>query len=218
MSSVLVVGGGRVGSHLASLLLEGGHEVTVVEVDQSRSGGLESRARFVTGSGTEAEVLEDAGVRNCDVLAAVTGIDEANLVSAALARFEFGVPRVIARIVDPSKAWMYTEEMGIDVALNQADLLAHLVAEEMSLGEMTILLKLRKGQYALVEEKVDPESSVIDLGYRDIQWPDRCRIIAILRTGQLIDLSRSRIRPGDEVLALAPSETTSDLAALLGPA
>jgi trk system potassium uptake protein TrkA len=206
-----------VGSHLAALLLEGGHDVTVVEVDQARSDRLDPRARLVAGSGTEADVMERAGIRNCDVVAAVTGVDEVNLVSCALARFEFGVHRVIARIVDPAKAWMYTEEMGVDVALDQADLLAHLVAEEMSLGEMTIMLKLRKGQYALVEEKVDPASGVVGQGHPEVEWPDRCRVVAIIRTGELLDLATARIEAGDEVLALLPSETASSLAGLLGP-
>jgi trk system potassium uptake protein TrkA len=217
MSSVLVVGGGRVGGHLASLLLEGGHDVTVVEVDPARGGAIDPRSRLVKGSGAEADVLERAGVRNCDVVAAVTGLDEVNLVSCSLARFEFDVPRVIARIVDPAKAWMYTEQMGVDVALDQADLLAHLVAEEMSLGEMTIMLNLRKGQYALIEEKVDVGSAVVGMSPDEVEWPERCRIIAILRTGELLDLAQTHIRPGDEVLALAHSETTARVAELLGP-
>ncbi len=91
------------------------------------------------------------------MLAAVTGEDEANLVIATLARFEFNTPRVIARVNNPKNAWLFTGEMGVDVALNQAEIFAHLIAEEMSLGDMMTLLKLRKGEYSVVEEKVHPQ-------------------------------------------------------------
>ena len=90
-------------------------------------------------------MLEAAGIRQANVVAAVTGADETNLVVTSLARFEFDVPRTIARVNNPKNAWLFTPEMGVDVALNQADLMAHLIAEEMSLGDMMTLLKLRQG-------------------------------------------------------------------------
>ncbi len=79
-------------------------------------------------------------------------------LSLLSARFEFNVPRVIARVNNPKNAWLFNQEMGVDVALNQADILARLVAEEMSLGDMMTLLKLRKGEFSLIEEKVHPLS------------------------------------------------------------
>jgi len=222
MSSVIVVGGGKVGSHLASLLIEGGHQVELVESDEGKAGVLAQRfddGVVIVGSGTEATVLERAGIRGCDVVAAVTGADETNLVVCSLARFAFAVPRTIARIVNPTNAWMYEQDMGVDVALNQADLLAHLVAEEMSLGEMTTLLKLRKGQYAVVEEKIDPGSVVVGRQYGQIDWPPGCRIVAVLRKGDLIPItSEVVLAPADEVLALAHSDAAPTLARLLGDA
>ena len=220
MSSVVVVGAGKVGVHLAGLLLEGGHAVRVVDRDVDAVGQLDRTVEAgvgVHGSGTEALVLERAGIRNCDVVAAVTGADETNLVVCALARFEFDVPRVIARIVDPANAWMYEEDMGVDVALNQADLLAHLVAEEMSLGEMTTLLRLRRGQSSLVEERVAPESTVVGRAYDDIVWPDLCRIVALIREGDLVAITPDiEIRAADEVLAVAHAGALPELAGLLG--
>lgn len=222
MSSVVVIGGGKIGSHLTSLLIEGGHQVALVERDVEKADVLSRRFAegvVILGSGTEATVLERAGIRGCDVVAAVTGADETNLVVCSLARFEFTVPRVIARIVDPANAWMYEEDMGVDVALNQADLLAHLVAEEMSLGEMTTLLKLRKGQYAVVEEKIDPDSAAVGRRYGEIEWPAGSRIVVVIRKGDLIPITSELVlAAADEVLALAHADAVADLAGLLGAA
>jgi trk system potassium uptake protein TrkA len=221
MSSVIVIGGGKVGSRLTSVLIEGGHQVTVVEVRDAQAAQLGDSlggGRVIVGSGTDASILERAGIRGCQVVAAVTGTDETNLVVASLARFEFGVPRVIARIDDPANAWMFDSDMGVDVALNQADLLAHLVAEEMSMGEMTTLLKLRKGQYALVEEKVAPESPVAGMRIEDVRWPVRCQLVGLIREGELMGPDQGLVlQPADELLAVAHSESVPVLAALLGP-
>ena len=145
---VIIVGGGNTGSYLAKMLLEAGHTVRVVE---ERPGVLEKMQgeipveSIMAGDGSSPQILEGAGVLKANVLAAVTGSDETNLVITSLARFEFNVPRVIARLNNPKNAWLFTSEMGVDVALNQADILARLIAEEMSLGDMMTLLKLRKG-------------------------------------------------------------------------
>ena len=156
MMYTIIVGGGQVGSYLATLLLAGGHQVKVVESRRELIAPLQARFSadvLVIGSGTDPYLLETIGIRRANVVAAVTGADETNLVVANLARCEFRVPRIIARINNPANAWLFTPEMGVDVALNQADLLAHLIAEEMSLGDMVTLIKLRKGQFSLVEEK-----------------------------------------------------------------
>ena len=149
--------------------------------------------------------------------AAVTGADETNLVVTSLARFEFGVPRTIARVKNPRNAWMFTAEMGVDVALNQADLLAHLIAEEMSLGDMMTLLKLRKGRFSLVEEKVHPEAPGAGMALRDLALPEECVLVAVLRKGQLL-LPRGEVvlHPADEVLALVHASQAARLAAVLG--
>jgi trk system potassium uptake protein len=136
---VLIVGGGKVGTALATLLLSGQHDVTVLDDRPAILGALRRdvpQARIVEGRPTDVGALEAAGIRRAGVVAAVTAVDEQNLVVTGLARFHFDVPRTVARIVDPGRAWMYAPAMGVDVAVNQADLIAHLVAEEMSLGEM----------------------------------------------------------------------------------
>jgi trk system potassium uptake protein TrkA len=218
---VIIVGGGNTGSHLANLLLEGGHSVKVIE---ERPALLEKikceipEDAIIAGDGSSPQTLEAAGVLKANVLAAVTGSDETNLVITSLARFEFNVPRVIARVNNPKNAWLFTSEMGVDVALNQADILARLVAEEMSLGDMMTLLKLRKGEYSLVEEKVHPLSPAATKELRELKIPSECVIVALIRKNQLvIPHGDTVLQPADEVLALVHSSELKDLADLLGP-
>ena len=118
--------------------------------------------------------LEAAGIERAEVLAAVTGDDQTNLVITTLGRFEFHVPRIIARVNNPRNGWLFTTEMGVDVALNQADLIARVIAEEMSLGDMMTRLKLRQGKFALVEEKVHPHAAIVGKALRDIELPPDC--------------------------------------------
>lgn len=218
----IIVGGGQVGAYLASLLLAEKHQIKVVDHRKNRIAILEQSMpaeMLILGSGSDPNVLETAGIHRANVVAAVTGLDETNLVVCSLARLEFRVPRVIARVNNPKNAWLYTPEMGVDVALNQADLLAHLIAEEMSLGDMMTLLKLRKGLYSLVEEKVHPNSVANGKVVRDLNIPLRCVLAAIIRKGELIvPRGDTVLQTADEVLAVVHSAEKSQLAAILGPA
>jgi trk system potassium uptake protein TrkA len=218
---VIIVGGGNIGSHLAKMLLEGGHTVKVID---ERTVVLDKLPHelppdaIVSGDGSSPLTLENAGIRKANVLAAVTGNDETNLVVTSLARFEFNVPRVIARVNNPKNAWLFNQEMGVDVALNQADILARLVAEEMSLGDMMTLLKLRKGEFSLIEEKVHPLSISADKKLRDIDLPADSVVVAIIRKNQLlIPHGDTILQAADEVLALVHATQLKRLAALLGP-
>jgi trk system potassium uptake protein len=217
---VIVVGGGKVGGYLAKLLLEQEHRVRLIEVRDEQIPALQSFLPpevVVRGNGTDPAVLEAAGIRQAQVMAAVTGDDEVNLVVATLARFQFSVARIIARINNPKNAWMYTPEMGVDVGLDQADLMAHLIAEEMSLGDMMTLVKLRKGQYSLVEEKVHPESVAANKAVRDLVLPDMCVLLAILRKSDILTPKGELIlQPADEVLALVHQSQLAGFNALLG--
>ncbi len=218
---VIVVGGGKTGSQLAAQLLGQGHSVKVVEDRQAVVDRLRRELpeeAVVEGDGSSPAVLEAAGVEQAQVLAAVTGDDDANLVITTIARFEFDVPRVIARVNNPKNAWLFTAEMGVDVAINQSDLLAKLIAEEMSLGDMMTLLKLRKGEYSVVEEKVDPTALVVGRQIREVSLPEACTLIAVIRKGELIvPHGDTRLEPVDEVLALVHVSQLGQLAALLGP-
>lgn len=219
---VIIVGGGKVGMYLSLLLLKGGERVRLIEKDPEvipillRAIPSES---VVQGNGTDPLMLESAGISQADVVAAVTGDDETNLVVGNLARFEYGAQRVIARVNDPANAWIFSPKMGVDVALNQADLLAHLIAEEMSVGEMMTLLKLRKGEYSLVEEKIHPTSIASGKAIRDLNLPVESAITAVIRKGKLhIPRGDLVLQVNDEVLALVHSSRMSQLAEILGPA
>jgi trk system potassium uptake protein TrkA len=222
MKYVLVVGGGKVGTYLASLLIADGYTVRVIEGNREEISRLSQELPegvLVVGDGTDPSVLEAAGVRKADVVAAVSRADETNLVITSLARFEFNVPRTIARVNTPKNAWLFTPEMGVDVALNQADLMAHLIAEEMSLGDMMTLLKLRRGQYSMVENRVSPGALAAGKRIRDLDLPHDCVLTAIIRKGELIvPRGDTIVEPDDTVLALVHSSQLDRVASVMrGP-
>ncbi|WP_101698468.1 potassium channel family protein [Clostridium minihomine] len=203
---VLIVGGGQVGSYLASLLRERGHQITIIEAKDARIEVLNRSLPgevIMHGNGAEPAVLEAAGVRQADVVAAVTGSDENNLVIGTLARLEYGVHRVVARVNNPKNAWLFTPVMGIDAALNQADLMARLVAEEMSMGDMMTLLKLHGGKYSLVERMVEPNSPIQGKLLKEVKLPTECVLVAVIRNSDLlIPRGETQLMANDKVVAV----------------
>ena len=217
---VIVVGGGNTGSQLAKLLLEEGHTIRVID---ERPSVLEKLAAeiphefIVNGDGSSPVVLENAGIKKAQVLAAVTGSDETNLVVTSLGKFEFKVPRVIARVNNSKNAWLFTSEMGVDVSLNQAEILSKLTAEEMSLGDMMTMLKIRRGKFSLVEEKIAPNALAIGKAIKDLELPEHCVISGIIRHGEIImPRGITILEESDEILALVDDTTREQLAKLLG--
>jgi trk system potassium uptake protein TrkA len=216
---VIIAGGGRVGSYLARMLIERGDRVRLIE---ARPAILSRLARdlpagvLVADNPADPVVLAAAGARDSDVVAAVTDSDPMNLVITSLARFEFAVPRIIARVNEPRHAWLFTAEMGVDVALDQADVMGRLIAEEMSLGDLMTLHKLRKGLYSLVEEKVDPQSVAAGRAVAELGFPEECALVSIIRKGALlIPRSDTVFQPADEVLAVVHADALARFSALL---
>ena len=217
---VIVVGGGNTGSQLAKFLIDAGHTICVID---ERPIVLEKLAKEIpaemifNGDGSSPAVLEKAGIQKAQVLAAVTGSDETNLVITSLGKFEFNVKRVIARINNSKNAWLFTTEMGVDVSLNQAEILARLTAEEMSLGDMMTMLKIRRGKYSIVEEKIAPSALAVGMALKDLPLPHNCVISGIIRHGDMV-LPRGTtiLETGDEVLALVDDPAREQLAKLLG--
>jgi trk system potassium uptake protein TrkA len=127
------------------------------------------------------------------------------------------VPRVISRVNNPKNGWLFTPEMGVDVAISQADMMARLIAEEMSLGDMMTLIKLRKGSYSLVEEKIHPGSEANGKAIRDLGLPVESVLVAIIRKGDLILPHGSTVlQDSDEVLAVVHQSMLDTLASKLG--
>jgi len=213
---VIIVGGGKTGSQLAESLLFEGYDVKIIEPN---SVVLERLAKelppeiILAGDGSSPSVLEAAEIHRANVLAAVTGEDETNLVVTTLAKFEYHIERVIGKINNPKNAWLYTTDMGVDVALNQATILARLIAEEMSLGDMMTLLKLRKGEYSIVEEKVHPASVAANKKLSELKIPGECVIAAVIRKGNMIiPHGDTVLQPSDEVIAIVHASQVSALA------
>jgi trk system potassium uptake protein TrkA len=217
---VIVVGGGNTGSQLAKFLIDAGYTVCVID---ERPAVLEKLATeippdvIINGDGSSPTVLEKAGIQKAQVLAAVTGSDETNLVVTSLGKFEFNVPRVIARINNSKNAWLFTSEMGVDVSLNQAEILAKLTVEEMSMGDMMTLLKLRRGRYSLVEEKIFPGAVAVGKAIRELPLPHNCVIAGIIRHGDIVmPRGVTALETGDEILAIVDEDSRVILANLLG--
>jgi len=219
---VVIMGGSRTGAQLAKLLLNQNHEVRVIE------GRKEILARMhhelptetiVEGSFIDSQVLKQAGVCDADILAAVTAEDEINLVICFLARETYGIKRTIARVNDPGNAWLFTDIFHVDVVVNHAEIMARLIEEEMSMGDMMTLLKLRRGNFSLVEEKIPDDACSIGMMIKDLGIGEKnCCIAAIIRQGELmIPRGITQLEAGDEILAVTDNEGAKFLAKLLGP-
>jgi trk system potassium uptake protein TrkA len=219
---VFIVGGGRTGAQLASLLLSEGYQIRLVEGRRELLARLHQELPtevIYEGNPIDPQVLRGAGLDKADVMAAVTSEDAANLTVCFLARTMFNVSRTIARVNNPRDAWLFNESFHVDVALSSASVLAHLIQEEMSLGDMMTLLKLRRGQYSLVEEKVPPGAKAIGVALKDLRLPDQCVIAAIIRDGKInVPRGDFAFREDDEVLAVTNPEGARQLAELLAPA
>lgn len=217
---VIIAGGGRTGAHLALLMVAQKHDVRLVEhrrdvlVHIHRELPTEA---IYEGQATDPGVLERAGIAAANVVAASMSSDAENLALCFLARERYQVPRTIACINNPRNAWLFDRNFHVDVALNQADILASLIEQEMSLGEMMTLLKLRRGRFSVVSEKIATGSPSIGTSIRDLSIPANCVIAAIVRQGEIV-IPRGPVRfeAEDEVLAVVDAEGAEELAALLG--
>jgi trk system potassium uptake protein TrkA len=169
------------------------------------------------GNATDPQVLEQAEIQRADVLAACMSGDAENLSLCFVARERWRVPRTIATINNPRNAWLFDRGFHVDVAVNQADILASLIEQEMSLGDMMTLLKLRRGRYSLVGEKLPPDARAVGKRIQDLPLPPNSVIAAVLRQGGIV-IPRGAVvlEPGDEVLALVDAEGADELAVLFG--
>jgi len=217
---VIIVGGGKVGSYLASLLLSFGYEVKIIEhIDKIYNKLLREfpADMLIHGIGSDPLILEQAGIAEVDVVAAVSSEDEINLVVSTLAKMEFGVPRVVGRVNNPKNAWLYNSGMGVDVGINQADLMAHFVVEEMDLEDMFTIMKLKRGEYSIVQMKVAQNAKAANKLLKDLTIPKKTVLIAITRGDALvIPKGDTEILVEDEILALTDEASRKELKEIFG--
>ena len=218
---VVIAGGGRTGAQLASFLLSQDHEVHLIEHRKDVLTRLHKELPtevIFEGNAANPEVLEHADICRAQVLAACTPDDADNLAICYLARAKYNIPRTIGRINNPRNAWLFDRKFHVDVALNQAGIMASLIQEEMSLGDMMTLLKLRRGEYSVIEEKIPPGAKAIGVAIKDLQLCDDCVIAAIIRHGRIVvPRGITEFEAHDEVLAVTSRVGAEQLASLFAP-
>jgi trk system potassium uptake protein TrkA len=218
--NVLIVGGEATGSQLARFLID--QQINVCLVENRRDLLIQLHQELPTEVISEDNpmdlgALEQAGIRDANVLVACTSSDAENVVLCYLARTHYHVPRTIGRINNPRHAWLFTEEMHVNVALNEASILAHLIQEEMTLGDMMTLLKLGRGKYSLVEMVIPPAAKAAGKAIKDIPFPERFVIAAIFRQGETImPRGITVLEAGDEVLAVTDAAGQERMVELFG--
>ena len=214
---VAIAGAGNVGRSIAGELLGNGHSVLLIERDQ-RSMKTDSvpTAEWLLGDACELDSLIDAHLHDCDVVVAATGDDKVNLVLSLLAKTEFGVDRVVARVNHPKNEWLFNESWGVDVSVSSPRLLAAVVEEAVSVGDLVRLLTFRQGQANLVELTLAPDAQIVGRTVGSVTWPVDSALVAILRDGRVITPSPdATLEAGDELLLVATTEVEDELDLLL---
>jgi trk system potassium uptake protein TrkA len=217
---VIIAGGGRTGAQLALQLVAEKHDVRLIEHRRQVLSHIHRELPtevIYEGNATDPRVLEHAGIKAAQVAVASMGGDAENLAFCFLARERYQVGRTIACINNPRNAWLFDKAFHVDVALNQSDILASLIEQEMSLGDMMTLLKLRRGRFSVVSEKILPGAPAVGVALQDLGVPPQCVIAAIVRQGEIV-IPRGPVRfaADDEVLAVVDEEGAEELARLLG--
>jgi len=212
---VVIVGGGKVGFYLARTLWEKQHQVSVVEKDAARALHLAQQLQVlvIAGDGTDGTRLADAGADRAEVLAAVTGLDEVNLVACQIAQREFAVRRTIARVNNP-KNQSVLQELGVDIAVSSTAMIAQLVERETHLGGLRELLSFEKGSVSLVETRLDSTSPAAGRAIWQLapDLPGDSVLVAVVRGNKVIfPRGGTVLQEDDLVIALASAGTREAL-------
>jgi trk system potassium uptake protein TrkA len=218
---VVIAGGGAVGTFIAGELRQAGHEVHIIEQDGDRVTRMQKAGEPVGVEWHEADACEVnslrvIGLADADVVAAVTGDDEDNLVTSLLAKQEFAVPRVVARVNNPKNEWLFNENWGVDVAVSTPHLLTALVEEAVSVGSLVRLLSFEGGRASLIEVTLAGDSAATDREVVDLGFPRDSTVVAVLRNDRVIvPRGDTRLQGGDEVLVLVTSESIDEVREIL---
>ncbi|MGC8462488.1 MAG: potassium channel family protein [Acidimicrobiales bacterium] len=215
---VAIAGGGSVGTAIAAELHRNGHDVLVIERDPDLVARLadELDVTWVAADACEVSSLDAAGLASVDVVVAATGDDEDNLVVSLLAKQEFAVPRVVARVNHPKNQWLFTESWGVDVSVSTPQLLTALVEEAVSVGALVRLLRFEGGSAHLVEVTLADDSPAVGVTLAELGIPRDATIVAVVRDDRLIvPRGDTRLAVGDEVLILVTAEAEDTVQQLL---
>jgi len=211
---VLIVGAGRLGTQIARVLTATGDDVSLIDIDDDRIAELEGHlsARLVAGDACETTVLEDAGALTTDLLVAATGDDEDNLVISLLAKRQFAVPRVAARVNDTDNGWLFDHRWGVDVAVPAATPLISLIEEATGATDTVALLRLSKAGVNVIETAITPHSRAVGHALADISLPAGTVVAAVIRNGEpTVPSLTFRLQPGDELLVVSEAATEHDI-------
>ena len=214
---VIIMGGGKVGYFLGRTLLEEGHEIAILESDPEIYGMVSRQldCPVILGDGTAYGVLEKAGARRCNVFVAVTNHDQDNLIGCEVAKFEFGVPKTIARVKNP-KNEAIMQQLGVDVTVSSTAIISSLIESELPTHKIRTLLSLRAGQLEIMEYVLDGTSPVVGHQLKELTMPPQCNIVTILRDGQaVVPRGDTSFQKEDIVLALADLADEPQLRKLL---
>jgi trk system potassium uptake protein TrkA len=217
---ITVVGAGKVGKHMAADLSRGGHEVLVLDVsrevvERAQKSDEYPGVEFRVADACEVTQLEEAGLASADVVAAVTGDDEDNLVVSLLAKQEFGVPRVVARVNHPKNEWLFNETWGVDVSVSTPHLLTALVEEAVTVGTLVRLLQFEGGKAGLEEVTLAESSPAAGQQISSLRLPRTCTIVAVIRENTVIvPRGDTTLEVGDEVIVLSTAESEADVRAV----
>ena len=215
---VAIAGAGNVGRSIAGELLHNGHEVLLIE-REPRSVKPDSvpGAEWLLADACELDTLVQAAIQTCQVVVAATGDDKVNLVVSLLSKTEFGVDRVVARVNHPKNEWLFNESWGVDVSVSSPRLLAAVVEEAVSVGDLVRLLTFRQGQANLVELTLAADAPIVGQLVGSVSWPSDSALVAVLRDGRVIvPTPDAAMEGGDELLLVATTEVEAELDALLG--
>jgi trk system potassium uptake protein TrkA len=215
---VAIAGAGNVGQHVAASLLSAAHDVLLIEQNQNvvDRATLPSGIEWYVGDACEVASLREAGLEKCEVLVAATGDDEDNLVVSLLAKQEFGIPRVIARVNHPKNEWMFTENWGVDLFVSTPTLITAMVEEAVSVGKLVEILRFEGGLARLVEVTLADDAQVVDRSIAETALPREATIVAILRDEHLVvPRGETVFEAGDEVLALVTPDSEDQIRQIL---
>jgi trk system potassium uptake protein TrkA len=205
---IMIVGGGDLGLSLAKLLMEEGHEVVVVEKDPIRYARIseELGESVILGDGAELGTLLDMGANRADVLVAVTGTDQDNLVICQLAKLIYLIPRTIAKVNDPRNEELFTS-VGVDATVSSTKTIASLIEEKIDAGMAIPILAFKEGGVEVFKTELSQDSSLVNRKISKLKLPDECIIIAVLRGNEvLIPRGDTVFREKDEIVVLIKKE------------